>query len=101
MRLNIRTESLSRCPGRRSLKYQVTIPKEIREKVDVKPGEMISMEVVSQDEIVLRRFLRGCALLRLLSVYEGPLGFGRHRGIWVSPDTSCSTCRCALPLHPS
>jgi AbrB family looped-hinge helix DNA binding protein len=37
-------------------KYQVTIPKEIREKVDVRPGEMVSMEVVSQDEIVLRRY---------------------------------------------
>jgi AbrB family looped-hinge helix DNA binding protein len=37
-------------------KYQVTIPKEVREKVDVRPGEMISMEVVSQHEIVLRRY---------------------------------------------
>jgi len=37
-------------------KYQVTIPREVREKVGVKPGEMVSMEVVSQDEIVLRRY---------------------------------------------
>jgi len=37
-------------------KYQVTIPREIREKVDVRPGEMVSIEVVSQDEIILRRY---------------------------------------------
>jgi AbrB family looped-hinge helix DNA binding protein len=37
-------------------KYQVTIPKEVREKVDVRPGEMVSLEVLSQDEIVLRRY---------------------------------------------
>ena len=37
-------------------KYQVTIPREVREKVGVRPGEMVSMEVVSRDEIVLKRF---------------------------------------------
>ncbi len=37
-------------------KYQVTIPREVREKVGVRPGEMVSMEVLSQDEIVLRRY---------------------------------------------
>jgi len=37
-------------------KYQVTIPREVRERVGVRPGEMISMEVVSHDEIVLRRY---------------------------------------------
>jgi AbrB family looped-hinge helix DNA binding protein len=37
-------------------KYQVTIPKEIRQKVPVSPGEVISVEVVSKDEIRLKRF---------------------------------------------
>ena len=37
-------------------KYQVTIPREVREQVDVRPGEVVSMEVVSQDEILLRRY---------------------------------------------
>jgi AbrB family looped-hinge helix DNA binding protein len=37
-------------------KYQVTIPKEIRRKVQVSPGEVISVEAVSKDEIRLKRF---------------------------------------------
>ncbi len=37
-------------------KYQVTIPKEIREKVHVSPGEVIVVEAISQDEIRLKRY---------------------------------------------
>jgi AbrB family looped-hinge helix DNA binding protein len=37
-------------------KYQVTIPKEVREKVGVKAGEVVSVEALSQAEIRLRRF---------------------------------------------
>ena len=37
-------------------KYQVTIPKEVREKINVRPGEVVNMEAVSEDEIVLRRY---------------------------------------------
>jgi AbrB family looped-hinge helix DNA binding protein len=37
-------------------KYQVTIPRAVREEVGVRPGEIVSMEVVSRDEIVLRRY---------------------------------------------
>jgi len=37
-------------------KYQVTIPKEIRKKVHVSPGEIISIEAISEDEIRLKRF---------------------------------------------
>jgi AbrB family looped-hinge helix DNA binding protein len=36
-------------------KRQVTIPRMVREKVGVRPGEMVSMEVVSQDETMLKR----------------------------------------------
>jgi AbrB family looped-hinge helix DNA binding protein len=37
-------------------KFQVTIPREVREKVGVRPGEVVSVEVVSQQEIMLRRY---------------------------------------------
>lgn len=39
-------------------KFQVTIPKEVREKVGVRPGEVVSVESVSDEEIVIRRFRR-------------------------------------------
>ena len=37
-------------------KYQVTIPLAVREKVEVRPGEVVSVEAVSKDEIVVRRY---------------------------------------------
>ena len=37
-------------------KYQVTIPKEVREKTGVKAGELVTVEAVSDAEIRLRRF---------------------------------------------
>ncbi len=39
-------------------KYQVTIPRQVREKVEVKPGEVVSVEALSQDEILLKRYPR-------------------------------------------
>ncbi len=39
-------------------KYQITIPKEVREKVEVRPGEVVSIEALSQNEILLRRYPR-------------------------------------------
>jgi len=39
-------------------KFQVTIPKEVREKVGVRPGEVVSVESVGEEEIVVRRFRR-------------------------------------------
>ncbi|MDH5451281.1 MAG: AbrB/MazE/SpoVT family DNA-binding domain-containing protein [Candidatus Bathyarchaeota archaeon] len=39
-------------------KFQVTIPKEVREKVGVRPGEIVSVESVSEEEIIVRRFRR-------------------------------------------
>ena len=39
-------------------KFQVTIPKEVREKVGVRPGEVVSVESVSDEEIIIRRFRR-------------------------------------------
>ncbi|TLY10576.1 MAG: AbrB/MazE/SpoVT family DNA-binding domain-containing protein [Thaumarchaeota archaeon] len=42
--------------SRVTAKFQVTIPRKVREKVAVKPGEVVSIEAVSQSEIRLRRF---------------------------------------------
>ena len=42
--------------SRVTAKYQVTIPKEVRKKVGVKAGEVVSVEALSQDEIRLKRF---------------------------------------------
>jgi AbrB family looped-hinge helix DNA binding protein len=36
-------------------KFQITIPKEIREKIDLKPGEEIEIVVLNDNEIILRR----------------------------------------------
>ena len=37
-------------------KYQVTIPKSIREKIGLKAGEIIVVEAKGRDEIRLKRF---------------------------------------------
>jgi AbrB family looped-hinge helix DNA binding protein len=37
-------------------KYQVTIPREVREETGVEAGEVVSIEAVSKAEIRLRRF---------------------------------------------
>jgi AbrB family looped-hinge helix DNA binding protein len=47
-------------------KYQVTIPKEVRESTGVKPGETVSIEVISKAEIRLRRFPGIQNLLKVL-----------------------------------
>jgi len=39
-------------------KFQITIPKEIREKVGVRPGEIVSVESAGEDKIIVRRFRR-------------------------------------------
>jgi AbrB family looped-hinge helix DNA binding protein len=44
--------------SRVTAKFQVTIPREVREKVEVKPGEVVSVEALSGDEILVRRYPR-------------------------------------------
>lgn len=39
-------------------KFQITIPREVREKVDIRPGEVVSVESISAEEIVVKRFRR-------------------------------------------
>ncbi|SRR5579875_2192682 len=61
--------------GKLTQKYQVTIPKEIREKVHVAPGEVIAIEAVSPDEILLKRFP---SVSDPLDVLIGKKQFKRH-----------------------
>lgn len=56
-------------------KFQVTIPKEVREAVGLKPGEVVVVEKVSEEEIVLRRFKR---VKDPLKVLVGKKPFPRH-----------------------
>ena len=56
MRLNTPAEYSRLMPRSKvTAKFQVTIPRDVREKVNIKPGETVSMEVVSEDEILVRR----------------------------------------------
>ncbi len=56
-------------------KFQVTIPKEVREKDGVKPGEIVSVESVSEEEIILKRFRR---MKEPLKVLVGKTPSARH-----------------------
>ena len=47
-------------------KFQVTIPKEVREEVGLRPGEVVMVESVSEEEILVRRFRRVEEPLRML-----------------------------------
>jgi len=52
--------------SRVTAKYQVTIPKQVRERVGVKPGEVVSIEAISQGEIRLKRFASVADPLKVL-----------------------------------
>jgi len=39
-------------------KFQVTIPKEVREEIGLRPGEVVMVESVSEEEIIVKRFRR-------------------------------------------
>lgn len=56
-------------------KFQVTIPREVREKVGIRPGEIVNVESVSAEEIVVRRFRR---LKDPLKVLIGKTVSARH-----------------------
>jgi len=56
-------------------KFQVTIPKQIREETGLKPGEVVVVERVSEEEILLKRFRR---IKEPLKVLVGERPFGRH-----------------------
>jgi len=47
-------------------KFQITIPKEVREEVGLKPGEVVMVEKVSEEEILVKRFRRVKDPLKLL-----------------------------------
>lgn len=52
--------------SRVTAKYQVTIPKEVREEVGVRVGEVVSVEAISKEEIRVRRSPRVADPLKTL-----------------------------------
>ena len=52
--------------SRVTAKYQVTIPKQVRERVGVRPGEVVSIEAISEGEIRLKRFASVADPLKVL-----------------------------------
>ena len=56
-------------------KYQVTIPKDVRNKIGLNPGEIVEVSVLDENTIVIKRF-RIKEPLKLL-IGDKPL-FNRH-----------------------
>jgi len=56
-------------------KFQITIPKEVRNKVGLEPGELVSLESVSDEEILIKRFKR---VEDPLKVLVGKRPYHRH-----------------------
>jgi len=55
-------------------KFQITMPKEVREKVGVRPGEVVTVEALSGNEILLRVYPRKADPLSvLIGKRRGPL----------------------------
>ena len=47
-------------------KFQLTIPKEIREKIGLRPGEVVIVESIDENDILIRRLRRVKDSLRFL-----------------------------------
>jgi len=56
-------------------KFQVTIPKEVREKIGLKAGEIMIVEIGGNDEIKLKRFRN---IKEPLKILIGEKVSGRH-----------------------
>ena len=56
-------------------KFQVTIPKDIREKIGLKPGEVLLVESAGEKDLVMKRFR---VVREPLSVLVGRRKFKRH-----------------------
>jgi AbrB family looped-hinge helix DNA binding protein len=52
--------------ARVTARFQITIPREVREKVEVKPGEMVFVDALSSDEIRVSRYPRASDPLETL-----------------------------------
>jgi len=47
-------------------KFQLTIPKDIREQIDLRPGEVVEVQVDDEGVIIIKRFRRVKDPLRVL-----------------------------------
>jgi len=59
-------------------KFQLTIPKEVREQIDLRPGEIVEVQVDDEGSIIIKRFRR---VKDPLKVLIGKTVFPRHVSI--------------------
>lgn len=59
-------------------KFQLTIPKDIREQIDLRPGEVVEVQLDDEGEIIIKRFRR---VKDPLKVLIGRTIFPRHIAI--------------------
>jgi len=59
-------------------KFQLTIPKEIREQIDLRAGEVVEVQIFDEEGIVIKRFRR---IKNPLKVLVGKTPSKRHIGI--------------------
>ena len=59
-------------------KFQLTIPKEIREQIDLKAGEVVEVQILDEEGIVIKRFRK---IKNPLKVLIGETASKRHVSI--------------------
>jgi len=59
-------------------KFQLTIPKEIREQIDLKAGEVVEVQILGEEGIAIKRFRKVKSPLKVL---VGETLSERHVGI--------------------
>jgi len=59
-------------------KFQLTIPKDIRQQIDLRPGEVVEVQVDDEGVIIIKRFRR---IKDPLGVLIGRTASPRHVGI--------------------
>lgn len=59
-------------------KFQITIPKEIRSRIGLKPGEVVIVESIDEEQILVKRFRR---VKDPLTILIGKTPYKRHAPI--------------------
>ncbi|MCG3109302.1 hypothetical protein L3N51_01592 [Metallosphaera sp. J1] len=60
-------------------KFQVTIPREVRERIGIKPGEEVEVQVLNDNEILIKRKVK-----RVKDPL--PLLIGEDSGVEIPPE---------------
>ena len=56
-------------------KFQITIPKEVRKVIGLKPGEILTVEATSEGELIIKRFV---SVKDPLKILIGEKKFKKH-----------------------